>query len=318
MASSVMTVLTDREFAVEVDTALEALWAVEQTFAQRVVWAERAVYRAAGMDPVGVKYDRWDKPKPQGDLEDAIEAAKAQAVEPTSYEGYDAAKALAQYAAARKALDEVLEVEETFNDEYRLARWNRAWLVLNTGGHVHSSRACGTCFPTTVFGWLPQLSGADEAYIVDQAGEAACTVCYPSAPVASLNQPRKAFHQTEVEAQQAREERARAKAEREAKKVAKAITTPAGNPLEVFHWTVPERHERLRDGSIKVTPARDRFQTLETAHAAKAWLTDSQEGWGAPKRAEDIAKVAEALAHKFGTTPQDEIAAAAKRAAKRK
>ena len=213
--------------------------------------------------------------------------------------------------------DPAHEAQEPFEAEYRLARWNRAWLVLNNNGHVHSSRACGTCFATTQFGWLPQLSGADEAYIVEQAGEAACTVCYPSAPVASLNQPRRVFHKTEEEAQRAREERAAAKAEREAKKIAKAITTPEGEPLEVFDWRSPERREQQRDGSIKVVPAKDRFKVLPTLAQAKTWLTDSQETYY-PKPAEDVQRVAEAIAFKTGTTAQAEIDAAKKRAAKRR
>lgn len=47
-------------------------------------------------------------------------------------------------------------------------------------GHIHSSMACSTCYPTRAeFGWLTDLSGADEAEIIEHAKEVACTVCYP-------------------------------------------------------------------------------------------------------------------------------------------
>jgi len=61
--------------------------------------------------------------------------------------------------------------------------WTRAFLVRNGNGHIHSSMACSTCYPTTEFGWLTDLSGADEAEIIEHAKEVACTVCYPDAPV---------------------------------------------------------------------------------------------------------------------------------------
>lgn len=306
--------LTDREWAVEVDTALADLWDVESSMALPLKWARDAVMRAAGMSWEDEKPSRFDRrPLFKGSFAQAVQACAALAEQPPvdrPWEARDAKRALADFEAQQAKKDEVKAAQEPFEAEYRLARWNRAWLVLNNNGHVHSTRACGTCFVTTAFGWLPQLSGADEAFIVEQAGESACTVCYPSAPVASLSQPRRVFHKTEQEAQQAREARAAAKAEREAKKAAKTITAPDGAPLEVFEG----RYTNHRTGQPY-----DRFETIATAAAAKVWLTNSQEAWRSRSQTpEAVQAVAEALAHKFGTTPEDEIAAAAKRAAKRK
>ncbi|HEX5116008.1 MAG TPA: hypothetical protein VFW65_12490 [Pseudonocardiaceae bacterium] len=102
--------------------------------------------------------------------------------------------------------------------------WTRAWLVLNSGGHVHRTTACRTCFPSTRLAWLTHLSGKDETEIVELAGEAACTECYPSAPVEVRARPSriKTPEQLAREADKA----ARAKA-----KAAKAITAPDGTPL---------------------------------------------------------------------------------------
>ena len=71
-----------------------------------------------------------------------------------------------------------------YDAEYtRRGGWTRFFLVQNNGGHIHSSTACSTCFPTTRFGWLPQESGQDEAAAVAAHGAILCTVCFPSAPV---------------------------------------------------------------------------------------------------------------------------------------
>ncbi|MFJ8965340.1 hypothetical protein ACIRG5_38740 [Lentzea sp. NPDC102401] len=106
--------------------------------------------------------------------------------------------------------------------------WTRAWLVLNTGGHVHRSMLCRTCFESTKFAWLTQLSGHDEAEVVDLAGKAACTECYPSAPVEVRNRPSR----IKTPEQLARDEQ---KAERAKAKAAKAITAPGGLPLRTTH-----------------------------------------------------------------------------------
>lgn len=65
---------------------------------------------------------------------------------------------------------------------FRAAPWSRFFLVLNAGGHIHSSMRCATCRPTTAFGWLPELSGLAEADAVEAQGPYLCSVCFPSAP----------------------------------------------------------------------------------------------------------------------------------------
>lgn len=94
--------------------------------------------------------------------------------------------------------------------------WTRAFIV--SGGHVHKSMNCHTCFTTTVFYGVPQCSGLTEGEIVALAGDRACTVCYPSAPVDVLKRPSQLFTRDEAEVQRVRDERA---AKRNAKEAAK-------------------------------------------------------------------------------------------------
>ena len=41
---------------------------------------------------------------------------------------------------------------------------------------------CTTCFPTTQYGWLVNLADCDEDAMIEEWGEMACTVCFPTAP----------------------------------------------------------------------------------------------------------------------------------------
>ncbi|MCX5070863.1 hypothetical protein OOJ91_34005 [Micromonospora lupini] len=63
---------------------------------------------------------------------------------------------------------------------YEAHRWQRWYAV--AGGHVHTSRACSSCYPTTLWGWHFTLSGADHAAAVTEEGWRICTICVPGAP----------------------------------------------------------------------------------------------------------------------------------------
>jgi hypothetical protein len=101
--------------------------------------------------------------------------------------------------------------------------WTRAFLVLASNGHVHSSMDCSTCFPTTRYQWLIQYSNDDEATIVEDAGKDACTICYPSAPAEVLNRASRIVTADKVA-------KAAAKAERDAKKAARIAKEKANAP----------------------------------------------------------------------------------------
>ena len=109
------------------------------------------------------------------------------------------------------------------NKIYNQDPWTRAFLVLASNGHVHSSMDCNTCFPTTRYNWLVQYSNDDENTIVEDAGKDACTICYPSAPAEVLNRPSRIVTADKVA-------KAQAKAERDAKKVARIAKEKASAP----------------------------------------------------------------------------------------
>lgn len=199
----------------------------------------------------------------------------------------------ARVAQAEEALSPVFARLAVLDRIYGEHRWSRFYLVRNNNGHIHRSMDCHTTFPTTQWGWLPQLSGLTEAEAVADQGEILCSVCYPLAPIAWCNGRSKA-------AQEAAAERAAAKAERAAKKAAKALYSDD-----------PDRQFRT-SGRYP-----DRIGTLA---AAKSWLTDGYVwGWDHPSHSpEDRDALAALLAERLGTTPAEELAAAQKRAAKRR
>ena len=102
--------------------------------------------------------------------------------------------------------------------------WTRAYLVVSSDGHVHSTRDCSTCFPQTRYAWLVQYSNDDEKTIVEDAGQDACTICYPSAPAEVLNRPSRIVTADKIAKAQAKTEREAKKAEKIAKEKANAPT----------------------------------------------------------------------------------------------
>lgn len=203
-----------------------------------------------------------------------------------------AAAAALELVAGIAAEADVLEVEYA-----RRGGWQRYWLVKNHNGHVHRTTGCPTTYATTQFVWLPEFAARTDDEVVEAAGRLTCLACFPGVR-ADILARRPTIEDPERRA--ARQEREAARAEREAKRAAKAITNPDGTPLVV------------------ADPWNPRGETLSTLSAARTWLTDAHDTWRQPRPAEDVQRVAEALAAKLGTTAQDEITAATKRAARRK
>lgn len=170
-------------------------------------------------------------------------------------------------------------------DAYAARRWSRYWIVANTNGHVHLSDVdCSTCFPTTEYNWMPQLSGLSTEEMVAIMGETACTVCYPDAPTMKGFEDGTSYVAKASAA--AKAEKAAAKAERAATKAAKAITDVDGSPLkdvDMPHRRWRDTYKTLRSAQIALTDAifsawlyentRDEFvanaQHLSKAIAAK-------------------------------------------------
>lgn len=198
---------------------------------------------------------------------------------------------------AKAQLAESLKVIDAVESEFNARNgWTRYYLVRTNNGHIHSTTACSTCFPTTQFGFLPDYSGSTEQDLVEDAGEKACTVCFPWAPVDVLSRPSKI---EDADKKAAREEREAKKAAAAAKKAAKAI------------------------GPIDVTTNGRFREVIETVYAAKQFLTDEVQykewGWTNSLHTEEqVQAVVEALAEKEGKTVEQVQAEAEKRFKNRK
>lgn len=143
-------------------------------------------------------------------------------------------------STAERYETEALELRaeaEPFEAEFvRRGGWNRYFLVTNGNGHVHRGMTCSTCFPTTEYAWLVDLADCDEAAMVAEWGEQACTVCFPDAPTRKGYGDGTSSYAKRTKAD--REARSAERAAAAAAKAAKAITAPDGSPLRVGGWVI--------------------------------------------------------------------------------
>jgi hypothetical protein len=177
-----------------------------------------------------------------------------------------------------------------FEVEYSKRPWNRYFLVTNSNGHVHRGMNCTTCFPTTEYSWIVDLADCDEAKMVEEFGQNACTVCFPDAPTLPSFRGPGRRNQAAKDAKAA-ERQARAEA-----KAAKAITAPDGTTLKIMSFGRAERIETERAARIE---------------ASEMWLeaTRLAEGYSSPERAAEaeanLATIIEAIAAKHGMTTDE-------------
>lgn len=159
--------------------------------------------------------------------------------------------------AAQEEMESAREQVDGLDEAFQIrGGWNRAFLVANAGGHVHSSTGCSTCRPTTQYAWMIDYSGADEDAIVEDAGYRACTVCYPSASAGDEQSlPTKMITDEEKQEAASREKERAAREEKKARAAANAPTS-AGEPLTVRNGTSPYP------------------QTLKTERTANTWAID--------------------------------------------
>jgi hypothetical protein len=219
-----------------------------------------------------------------------------------------------------------------YEDEYARRPWNRVFLATSHNGHAHNGTECTTCHhgeERTQFVWLVEYSGKPEAEIVADAGERACTVCYPTAPVNVLKRPTKMFTPQEREAQKAREERESERARKAAEAKAKGITAPDGTPLK-DRWGDVIKSERTAqiEAVEAIGTALTMFDTLVLEPLFEAHpglreadvfnLTSIKEQAEADERA---VRLVAALAHKQGRSYSEvweELKAKAEAKAKRR
>jgi hypothetical protein len=204
---------------------------------------------------------------------------------------------LAEIQAEKTANEERLAATKKALAEYNAlyTGWTRAFLVVNSNGHIHKSRDCSTCFETTQYYWMYELSGEDELAIAQLAGEKACTVCYSEAPSSYFMERSQLEHPDVVKA---REERAAKKAEREAKRLAVGVFNVDGTPLKV-HESSWSRYK----SEIKTERT---AESIAVQHYL--WLADDRERnlEELTKVTEALTEICEALARKRGTDYQTE------------
>jgi hypothetical protein len=157
-------------------------------------------------------------------LEHRITKAPEQAMAGIRTQWEDANQRLIEYRIKR---EDAINASVPYVLEYNRRPWNRYYLVQNVNGHVHRGMNCVTCFNDTEYGWLVDLADCDEDAMIEEWGEMACTVCFPTAPT----NPN--YHRPSRRDREARAVREAEKSEREAKKAEKSITDVDGSPLRV-------------------------------------------------------------------------------------
>lgn len=148
-------------------------------------------------------------------------------------EDRDSAILLAEHELTTALIEATEEAIEQAESEY--TGWSRFFLVTSSQGHIHSSMHCHTCYPTTAYGWLPELSGKTKGEAVDELGPALCSSCFPGAGTQSDQWTRDKISESQArklawspdrdeKAAKAAAEKA-AKAEAKIKKAARALKT---------------------------------------------------------------------------------------------
>ena len=292
--------ITDRRaLAVETDTTLAALYGERTKIEQQIAWSVDALHRAVG-DRTRQRFSGpWVMTL---DEVLAFDTSTLAAWDQRSY-----SEALARYEAQTETLaangEAIAALDRVWADN---GMWHRYFLVNNNNGHVHRDQSCSTCFPTTQYLWLVDLADCDEEAMVAEYGELACSVCFPDAPAfKGYGDGTSAMARL---SQAERDAKAAEKAAKQAAKDAKAITQPDGQPLRERNYTTGEPGQ----GSI-----------IKTERSASIALTDALQnvlvfGYDEERFMPQARYLAEALAHKHGTTVEAVLADHEKKARKRK
>lgn len=186
------------------------------------------------------------------------------------------------------ALAELKEKLTTLNSFY--TGWSRAFLVRNSNGHIHKSRDCVTCFGTTQYVWLTEMSGRDELEIAYLAGEKACTICYAHAPSSYFLRECGLEDPEVVEARRIRQAR---KAEIEAKRQKTGIWNPDGTPLKVYEYGFSNYKSEIKAERTAQSVAVNLMVGLQSLHREPREIERSTDA---------VETILIALAHKRGTS----------------
>jgi hypothetical protein len=303
----------------EIDAAWSALDAKRQAAATRVDGARVEVFHAAGARrQYGRGRPTWTK-----SYADAAATAAEVAATDATYVGKAAHRALGGVAAAEAAVDAVdVEIGPFVAEWDRRGGWTRAFLAVGNGQlHVHSSQSCSTCNKgkePTQFQWMIQWSGADREQIITDAGERACTVCYPGAPVGATGT--KMFSQQEIDKAAAKVEREAAKAARAAKAIAAGLTADGSEFVTSYVAQDAGQFRTVNGQREHFYGPRETTERFKTERSAVIWAVDSLAWSGrfTAEREPALAAIAEAVAAKHGKAVEDVRAEWVKKAAKKR
>lgn len=166
----------------QIDEQLANLHSKAQAVNARIAKAHDAAHAVTGEKRNRNKRNPWNTTHAQAvaKVRDMITAGKTR----QPWEAYCPTQVIADLEAAKADLVPINAAIAVLDAEYARRPWNRFFLVTSSDGHIHRHTACSTCYPTTEFGWLPELSGKTEADAVAEHGTILCSVCFPTAPVA--------------------------------------------------------------------------------------------------------------------------------------
>jgi len=202
-----------------------------------------------------------------------------------------------EYLAAVTECTRICREIDALDAIYGRYLWNRYFLVTNANGHVHRNQSCSSCYPSTEYAWLPELSGCVEAEMITEFGEKACTVCFPDAPA------NPAFRGPGRRDREAQAARAAEKAAHQAAKDAKNLA-PGQCFRDHMNW--------------KVTTVSAAVKVLRDEIEAKYWYPNGYaEGHytAAARRAAEVLLEREAAVPGTGATQEkiDQVIAAAEK-----
>lgn len=169
------------EQAVEIDTRLAEIWQERGNLGVKIEQMSGYLAYLIGLEQ---KRDRkhWRYVESPAQILELAQQGLADDTIPTwhrrNVEDY-----ITKVTEARERYAALGEEAKPLDALYDANRWQRFFLVQNTGGHIHSSMACHTCNMRTRFAWLPELSGLTEKEAVEAHGTILCSHCFPSAPV---------------------------------------------------------------------------------------------------------------------------------------
>lgn len=303
MTTTLTTTKPTRERIVEIDTRIAELAEKQYRLSMTMSWKANEIHQYAGDKKVTPErtdsYGRRPQPEWQMTFAEAVAICDADTEWKKKY--------VDEYRVMAAELDAMRAEQTELHLVWFEFKWSRFYFVTNTNGHIHKDTACSTCYDTTDYQWLTHLSDQTEAEAVADWGKVLCSVCYPSAPTEWTDgEP--------LAKVAAREEAAVRKAERDAKKLEKALL-PDGS-MTTLHGApeMTDRGEYIRKVQITtLAQAKTWLREVSDGHARKSSYLLTDRAWTTGNEA----WVVWAIAQKTGSTVEA-VAAEAKAKAEKK